>query len=106
MPSRATRKRRSPVARVLRGVLVACFLCALFLAGLIAGAVSAYSRNLPDISRLADYQPARATRLFARDGTPLASVYKENRIWVPIDQIPLLVKEAFIANEDHNFYRH
>jgi penicillin-binding protein 1A len=106
MPSRATRKRRSPAVRVLRGVLVALFLGALFFAGLIAGAVSAYSRNLPDISRLADYQPARATRLFARDGTPLASVYKENRIWVPIEQIPQIVREAFIANEDHNFYTH
>lgn len=107
MPSRATRRKRKPAyARVLRALFVAVFLCALFFSGLIAGAVSAYSRNLPDISRLADYQPARATRLFARDGTPLASVYKENRIWVPIEQIPPVVREAFIANEDHNFYRH
>ncbi|MBV8066813.1 MAG: PBP1A family penicillin-binding protein [Candidatus Eremiobacteraeota bacterium] len=78
----------------------------LFAIGAVAGMVTAYGRNLPDISRMADYQPAAATRLFARDGTLLASVYKENRIWVPLSQVPPLVREAFIANEDHNFYRH
>ena len=89
-----------------RGVLVALLLAVLFVAGTIAGIVAAYARNLPDISRMADYQPASATRLFARDGTLLASVYKENRVWVPIARIPAIVREAFIANEDHNFYQH
>lgn len=78
----------------------------LFVAGLLAGIVASYSRNLPDISRMADYQPARATRIYARDGTLLASVYKQNRIWTPIARIPLVVQHAFIANEDHTFYYH
>ena len=55
---------------------------------------------------MADYQPASTTRIFARDGTQLAAVYKENRVWVPLARIPPLVREAFIANEDHNFYSH
>lgn len=95
-------KRRS----AWRGVLVALLMLVLFCAGTIAGLVAAYARNLPDISRMADYQPASSTRLFARDGTLLASVYKENRVWVPISRIPPIVREAFIANEDHNFYQH
>ncbi len=92
--------------RWVRGVLVALLLLILFAAGTIAGMVAAYSRNLPDISRMADYQPASSTRIFARDGTPLASVYKENRVWVPLSRIPLVVQQAVIANEDHNFYSH
>jgi penicillin-binding protein 1A len=92
--------------RVLRVVLVGVFLIVLFAAGTVAGMVAAYSRNLPDISRMADYQPARSTRIYARDGTQLASLYKENRIWVPISKIPRTVRNAFIANEDHNFYYH
>jgi penicillin-binding protein 1A len=96
------RKRRG----IWRGVLVALLLLILFAAGTIAGIVTAYARNLPDISRMADYQPASATRLYARDGTLLASVYKENRVWVPISRIPPVVRDAFIANEDHNFYQH
>ncbi|MBV8374411.1 MAG: transglycosylase domain-containing protein, partial [Candidatus Eremiobacteraeota bacterium] len=78
----------------------------LFGLGAVAGMVAAYARNLPDISRMADYQPASSTRIFARDGTLLASVYKENRVWVPLSRVPAIVREAFIANEDHNFYRH
>jgi penicillin-binding protein 1A len=91
---------------VWRGLLVALLMLVLFAAGTLAGIVAAYARNLPDISRMADYQPASATRIFARDGVPLASVYKENRVWVPISRIPPVVRDAFIANEDHNFYQH
>jgi penicillin-binding protein 1A len=90
----------------LRGVAVTVFLLVLFAIGTVAGMVAAYGRNLPDISRMADYQPAATTRIFARDGTQLASVYKENRVWVPLSQIPDVVRQAFIANEDHNFYYH
>lgn len=78
----------------------------LFSVGAIAGMITAYARNLPDISRMADYQPASSTRIFARDGALLASVYKENRVWVPLGRIPTMVRDAFVANEDHNFYRH
>jgi penicillin-binding protein 1A len=100
------RKKRKDVSSVWRGILVALFLLVLFAAGTVAGIVAAYARNLPDISRMADYQPASSTRIFARDGSLLASVYKENRVWVPISRIPPIVREAFIANEDHNFYYH
>ena len=92
--------------RILRGVAVTLFLLVLFAIGTVAGMVAAYGRNLPDISRMADYQPAATTRIFARDGTQLASVYKENRVWVPLSRIPDVVRQAFIANEDHNFYYH
>jgi penicillin-binding protein 1A len=100
------KKSASNARRVLRGIGIALLLVLLFLAGITGGIVAAYSRNLPDISRMADYQPASSTRIFARDGSLLASVYKENRVWVPITRIPPLVSEAFIANEDHNFYSH
>src|SRR5690242_1553644 len=92
--------------KFLRIAAVTLLLLLLFAAGSIAGIVSAYSRNLPDISRMADYQPARSTRIYARDGSLLATLYKENRIWVPVSKIPADVKDAFIANEDHNFYHH
>ncbi len=92
--------------RVLRWLTVFVLLVALFAAGSVAGIVAAYSRGLPDISRMADYQPARSTRVYARDGSLLATLYKENRNWTPIDRIPPVVREAFIANEDHNFYHH
>jgi penicillin-binding protein 1A len=100
------RRKRSHRGAFWRGLLVATIMLVIFAVGTVAGMVASYARNLPDISRMADYQPASSTRIFARDGTQLASVYKENRVWVPISRIPLLVRDAFIANEDHNFYNH
>ena len=90
--------------RFLRVAGVVVLLLVLFAAGSVAGIISAYSRNLPDISRMADYQPARSTRIYARDGSLLANLYDENRIWAPIAKIPPIVRDAFIANEDHTFY--
>jgi penicillin-binding protein 1A len=74
--------------------------------GIVAGIVASYSRNLPDINRMADYQPSRSTRVFARNGQQIADLYTENRIWVPISQIPIPVRNAFIATEDEHFYQH
>jgi penicillin-binding protein 1A len=74
--------------------------------GIVAGVVASYSRNLPDINRMADYQPSRSTRVFARNGQQIADLYTENRIWVPISQIPIPVRNAFIATEDEHFYQH
>ena len=78
----------------------------LFAAGAFAGIVASYSRNLPDISRMADYQPSRTTRIYARDGTLLGTLYRQNRLWVPVSRVPQIVRDAFIATEDRNFYRH
>ncbi|HTU81523.1 MAG TPA: PBP1A family penicillin-binding protein, partial [Candidatus Acidoferrales bacterium] len=103
MPRRKARRKSWGFWRIA-GVTVLMLI--LFAAGTVGGIVYAYARNLPDISRMADYQPASSTRIFARDGTLLASVYKENRVWVPISRIPPVVRDAFIANEDHNFYYH
>ena len=106
MPPMPRKRRSRRGSRVWAGLGVAALLCVLFAIGAVAGMVAAYARNLPDISRMADYQPASTTRIYARDGSLLASVYKENRVWVPISRIPVTVRDAFIANEDHNFYYH
>src|SRR5579875_3417799 len=93
-PTSMSRRRRSGGPwRALRAIFLAFFMLVLFAAGTIAGIVAAYARNLPDIGRMADYQPASATRLYARDGTPLASVYRENRVWTPLAEIPPVVRD-------------
>ena len=103
---RKRRRRLSLFGRIVYGTLSAIFLVVLFAAGTVAGVVYAYSRNLPDINRMADFQPSKSTRVYARDGELLETLYTQNRIWVPISKIPKLVRNAFVANEDHNFYTH
>jgi penicillin-binding protein 1A len=105
--NRRKRKRRlSLFGRIVFGSVATVFLVVLFALGTMAGIVYSYSRNLPDINKMADFQPSRSTRVYARDGTLLATLYKQNRLWVPISRIPPRVRDAFIANEDHNFYKH
>jgi penicillin-binding protein 1A len=77
--------------------------------GVIAGAagvVNYYGRDLPDYESLKDYNPPMVTRLYAGDGRLMAEFAQERRAFVPGDEIPDLVKHAFIAAEDQNFYRH
>lgn len=65
-----------------------------------------YSRDLPSIEKLKNYQPPVATRLYAGDGRLLAEYATQKRVFVPLKAIPLRVRQAFIAIEDKNFYTH
>jgi penicillin-binding protein 1A len=80
----------------------------LFLVG-IAGAAGLfwhYSKDLPDYSQLQDYEPPVMTRVHATDGSLVAEYARERRLYLPIQAIPKLVTNAFIAAEDKNFYEH
>lgn len=72
----------------------------------IAYVISHYSKDLPDYSQLRNYEPPIVTRLYAGDGRFLAEFAQEKRVFIPIESIPDLVKQAFIAGEDKNFYKH
>jgi penicillin-binding protein 1A len=98
--------RGSIARRIAKAILIVVVFGVLLFAGIVAGIIASYSRNLPDINRMADYQPSRSTRVFARNGQMLANLYRENRTWIPIDRIPVQVRNAFIATEDAHFYQH
>ena len=65
-----------------------------------------YTRGLPEYSKLEDYEPPTLTRLHAGDGRLLAEYAEEQRVFVPIEAMPQILVNAFIAAEDKNFYRH
>jgi len=62
--------------------------------------------QLPSATELADYHPPTATRVYAWDGTLIGEFSKVRRIYVPYDQMPPRLIEAFLAAEDHNFFHH
>src|ERR1700756_4552341 len=69
-------------------------------------AISYYSKDLPDYNALKVYQPPEVTRVYAGDGRLMAEFATEKRVFVPVDAIPDIVKNAFISVEDKNFYSH
>ena len=46
------------------------------------------------------------TRIHANDGTLMAEYARERRIFVPINVVPKMVIQAFLAAEDRRFYEH
>src|SRR5271155_1150753 len=80
----------------------------LFLVGVaaVAGLIWHFSKDLPDYSQLQDYEPPVMTRVHAADGSLVAEYAKERRLYLPIQAVPKLVINAFVAAEDKNFYEH
>jgi len=84
---------------------------ALTLGGLFAalsvGAVFwMYARDLPSHESLAQYTPPTISRVYSGEGRIIDEFADERRLFTPIEDIPDLVKEAFISAEDKNFYSH
>jgi penicillin-binding protein 1A len=65
-----------------------------------------YSRDLPSTDQLAQYAPPTISRIYSREGRLIDEFAQERRLFVPIEEVPDLVKNAFISAEDKNFYRH
>src|SRR2546430_17471241 len=95
--------------------LLVRFLGFLFAAGTVlfrvgiaaaAGLFWHFSKDLPDYSQLQDYEPPVMTRVHASDGALVAEYARERRLYLPIQAIPKLVLNAFIAAEDKSFYEH
>jgi penicillin-binding protein 1A len=81
------------------------------LAALGAVAVFALIRHqeadLPSVEQLrAGYAPPQVTRVLARDGSLLDSIFTERRTVVPLSEVSDVAKLAFLAAEDASFYEH
>jgi len=91
--------------RISAWLAAALIVTALLAAGAIFGMGLAFATKLPDISALYA-PPSEATRVYASNGELIASLYRENRDTVPLDEIPAALQRAVIAIEDERFYQH
>jgi penicillin-binding protein 1A len=89
------------------GAIFSSLVTGMFFAALTVGAVFwMYSRDLPSHESLAQYTPKTISRIYSGEGRLMDEFAEERRIFTPIEDIPDLVKEAFISAEDKNFYHH
>lgn len=72
----------------------------------LIGIVVYFSKDLPDYKVLQNYQPKIVTRLYAGDGQLISEYATEKRVFIPISEVPEMVKNAFISAEDKSFYHH
>ncbi len=65
-----------------------------------------YGRDLPSELTLLDYFPLSSTRIYSSEGDVLEEYALEHRLIIPLDNIPNIVRQAFIIAEDKYFYKH
>jgi penicillin-binding protein 1A len=105
-PSRPRRRRRS-AWRALAwagGLLFA--LAGLTAAGVGVAAYVFWPRDLPPAKALEEYAPSLGSKVYGDDDELLTEFQAERRIFVPLREIPLTLRNAFIAVEDARFYSH
>jgi penicillin-binding protein 1A len=84
----------------------------LSLTGLLLSSIGAavlyfkYSKELPDVRMLKEFQPSTITKLYSDSDELIAEFYIEKRILIPGEKIPLKMKQATLAVEDSHFYFH
>jgi len=79
----------------------------LFAVAMSIGAVFyIYGRDLPSHESLSQYTPPTISRIYSSEGQIIDEFAQERRLFTPADEIPPLVKYAFISAEDKNFYSH
>ena len=99
-------RRRHP--KLLRGLGVAFAFLSAFVVGLgfASWALVCRAGACPSVELLDQYQPRQTSKLFSADGRFIAELGLERRTLLKIDQIPPLVRNAFVMTEDKRFYQH
>jgi penicillin-binding protein 1A len=94
------------ILRGLVALLAAGGAALLALLMLLAIALAVAYPHLPDTSGITDYQPKLPLRIYAADGVLIGEFGEERRSFVPIAEVPKLMRDAVLAAEDARFYEH
>jgi len=103
---RGKKEKKRSVLRFFFWILI--ILLVLLICGAIALAILYYylSEDLPHISSLTDYTPPTVTTVYSDDNRKIAEFFNERRLVIPLEEMPDLLLQAFIAAEDSRFYDH
>ncbi|MFZ2973506.1 MAG: PBP1A family penicillin-binding protein [Ferribacterium limneticum] len=79
---------------------------ALLLGALLTYQLATVLPGLPPLDIVTDYRPKIPLRIYTADGALLGEFGEERRDFVPIGEIPQVMKDALLAIEDSRFYEH
>jgi penicillin-binding protein 1A len=86
--------------------LAALAIGALAIVALICGAYLYLQPSLPTVEAMRQIELQVPLRVYSRDGQVIAQIGEQRRIPVTFEQIPPMVRQAFIAAEDDRFFEH
>ncbi|HVO31073.1 MAG TPA: transglycosylase domain-containing protein, partial [bacterium] len=98
-------KRRWWVRGLLAGVQVLLPLL-LFAAGFGYVQYLQLEKDLPSLASIKNYRPPIVTEIHDANGELIGKYAEEERYVLPLDKIPPMVRHAFLAAEDADFYNH
>lgn len=92
---------------ILRFTLLAMGLAVVVMTSVGVWAYRKFRSDLPaNLDVITDYRPLRASQIFSADGEMIGEFFVEKRVLIPIEQVPDVVRKAFVAAEDVRFHRH
>ena len=101
--SKPAPRRASRIRGVILIGLAVILLCVVGVAGYVMLRVLP---NVPALDAVTDYRPKIPLRIYTADNVLIGEFGEEHRDFVPIKQIPDLMKKSLLAIEDSRFYEH
>lgn len=89
--------------KIVFGLLTVLILAVVLVSGVL---YYHFSKDLPKITRISEYNPPLVSEVFADDGTKIGEFWQECRFLIPYEKIPKILIHAFIASEDERFWEH
>ncbi len=88
-----------------RAVIIVLFVAAI-VGGAFLGIFLAYGSDLPQVSSLENFEPNVITQVYSADGSILGEFAIEKRVIVSFKDIPPVLRNAIVAVEDADFWKH
>ncbi len=89
-----------------RGFILIGAAILLILVGVLIYLLAFIAPNLPALDVITDYRPKIPLRVVTADGALIGEFGEEHRDFIPIKQMPEMMKKAVLAIEDKRFYDH
>jgi penicillin-binding protein 1A len=101
-----TGPRPHPLLLSARKLTITGLFALAIVAGALVGVFLAYENDLPQVSTLEDFRPNIITQVFAADGSLVGQFAIENRVPIGFSDIPPVFRNAVVAVEDADFWKH
>jgi penicillin-binding protein 1A len=101
--------KRAKRPSLARGFVILAALAAIVVLLAVGAAIYALAvvlPNVPSIEAVTDYNPKIPLRIYTADHVLIGEFGEEHRDFVPIANVPPLMKKALLAIEDKRFYEH
>jgi len=106
LPKWKSPPRKLPTWNIPKRLILCSMIFCFILGGIVAGLVTAYLSQLPQLEWLEEYFPPVSTMVYSSDDQLIAEFYQQQRVFTPLAEMPKDLVNAIVAVEDGDFYSH